>query len=105
MSKVSNNNYFLKFHKSILGGPIRAKEALIYSIIAEFEANKLPCFVSRSELAIRINESEATAERSLQTLIAYGLVKSRRSGRLRYLTTCAPEEVDLYQIDTPSVSK
>jgi biotin operon repressor len=55
--------------------------------VAEFEANGARCFISRKELGRRINESEHTAERSVQKLIAAGLLIATREGRLRYLST------------------
>jgi hypothetical protein len=52
------------------------------------------------ELASRINESEATAERAVQLLIKEGWLKFSREGRKRYLYTSYPSESDLYQLDT-----
>lgn len=100
MPKVQQKRYFLKFFHDIAGGPIKATEIWIYSIITEFEANKLPCFISRAELAKRINESESTAERSLQRLIKAGLIVATRDGRKRHLSTGYPQARDLYQNDT-----
>lgn len=111
MGKVSPSRYFIKVFTDLLRGNITAREALIYGIIAEFEAKNTPCFMSRAELARRINESEATAERSLQLLIKEGLVRTTRDGRKRYLHTVnlyqldTGQPSDLYQLDTQSVSK
>lgn len=100
MGKVTNSRYFIKSFTDLLQGNLTAREVLIYGIIAEFETNKTPCFISRADLARRINESEATAERSLQLLIAEGYVKAERQGRKRYLSTGYPQKPDLYQVDT-----
>lgn len=95
MSKLAPTRYFYKSFEHLLTGKVTAREALIYGIIHQFEANNTPCFISRAELAKRINESEATAERALQLLIKEGLVRTTRDGRKRYLHT-----VNLYQPDT-----
>jgi len=102
--KVSATRYFLKSYTELLSGPLTAREALIYGIVSEFEENKSECFISRQELAKRINESEATAERSVQLLIKEGWLKSRRDGRKRYLYTSQPNANDLYQLDTDELS-
>ena len=98
-NKIPSQRYFIKSFTDLLKGPITAREALIYGIVAEFEASNSPCFISRQELAKRINESEATAERAVQLLIKEGWLKSYRDGRKRYLSTSYPQ-ADLYQIDT-----
>ena len=95
MGKIPPEGYFYKSFKHLLTGKLTAREVLIFAIIYEFETNTGQCFISRAELAHRINESEATAERSLQVLIKEGYVRSTRDGRKRYLHT-----VDLYQVDT-----
>jgi DNA-binding transcriptional MocR family regulator len=100
MEKLSSGRYFIKSFTDLLQGKLTAREVLIYGIVAEFEANKTPCFISRAELAKRINESEATAERSLQLLISEGYIKATRQGRKRYLSTGYPQVADLYQVDT-----
>lgn len=100
MGKVPLTRYFIKSFTDLLHGKLTAREVLIYGIVAEFEANKTPCFISRAELAKRINESEATAERSLQLLISEGYIKASREGRKRYLSTGYPQKADLYQVDT-----
>lgn len=97
MKKVTASRFFLKSFVDLLGGQITAREVLIYGIVANFEANGLPCFVSRQELANRINESEATAERSVQLLIKEGWLIATRDGRKRRLKTVCPKERDLYQ--------
>ncbi len=100
MPKVANRSHFIKSFEHLLTGKLTAREVLIYGIIHQFEANKSPCFISRQELAKRINESEATVERSLQILIQEGYVIARREGRKRYLSTGYPQKHDLYQLDT-----
>jgi DNA-binding transcriptional ArsR family regulator len=109
MPKLPTTRFFIKSYTDLLQGNLTAREVLIYGIIAEFESNKTPCFLSRAELAKRINESEATAERALQLLIKEGYVKAERKGRKRYLSTGYPQgdtpTLDLYQVDTQSVSK
>jgi len=98
--KLPTTRYFLKSFTDMLCGSITAREVLIYAIVSEFEANNKPCFISRQELASRINESEATAERAVQLLIKEGWLKFSREGRKRYLYTSYPSESDLYQLDT-----
>lgn len=116
MGKVPPTRYFIKSFTDLLHGKLTAREVLIYGIVAEFEANETPCFISRAELAKRINESEATAERSLQLLISEGYIKATRNGRKRHLSTGYSQKPnlcqvdtsgkhDLYQIDTGIVSK
>lgn len=111
MSKVTPAPYFLKVFPHVLRGAIKAREALILAIVADFERNKAPCFISREELARRINESQASAERGVQTLLKAGLLTAKRKGRLRYLSTSnlyqvdTNQDADLYQNDTQSVSK
>ena len=100
MGKVPPTRYFIKSFTDLLHGKLTAREVLIYGIVAEFEANKTPCFISRAELAKRINESEDTAERSLQLLISEGYIKASREVRKRYLSTGYPQKADLYQVDT-----
>ena len=100
MGKLPPTRYFIKSFTDLLHGKLTAREVLIYGIVAEFEANKTPCFISRAELAQRINESEATAERALQLLISEGYIKASRQGRKRYLSTGYPQKPDLYQVDT-----
>lgn len=100
MDKVPLTRYFIKSFTDLLQGKLTAREVLIYGIVAEFEANQTPCFISRAEFAKRINESEATAERSLQLLITEGYIKATREGRKRYLSTSYPQKPDLYQVDT-----
>jgi predicted transcriptional regulator len=100
MSKVSNRSHFIKSFTHLLTGKLTAREVLIYGIVHQFEANNTPCFISRQELARRINESEATAERSLQLLITGGHIIARRQGKKRYLSTGSPQASDLYQLDT-----
>lgn len=95
MGKIPPDGYFYKSFKHLLTGNLTAREVLIFAIIHEFEVNTGHCFISRAELAQRINESEATAERSLQVLIKEGFVCCTRDGRKRYLRT-----VNLYQVDT-----
>lgn len=102
--KLPSQRYFIKSFINMLKGPLTAREVLIYGIISEFEANNKPCFVSRQELAERINESEATAERSVQLLIREGWLKFSREGRKRYLYTSYPKRNDLYQVDTDELS-
>lgn len=102
--KLPSQRYFLKSFTDMLQGPLTAREVLIYGIVSEFEANNKPCFVSRQELAERINESEATAERSVQLLIREGWLKFSREGRKRYLYTSYPERNNLYQVDTDELS-
>ena len=85
MAKIPSSRFFLKYYTDILKGPIKAREALIYAIVAEFQGNEATCFISRKELGKRINESEHSAERGLQTLIKAGLIKTKRQGRLRHL--------------------
>jgi predicted transcriptional regulator len=104
MPKVSKRSHFIKSFEHLLTGKLTAREVLIYGIIDQFEANDTPCFISRHELAKRINESEATAERALQLLIQEGYIIARRAGRKRYLSTGYPQEPDLYQLDTNEVS-
>jgi len=98
--KLPTTRYFLKSFTELLTGRITAREALIYGIVSEFEENNAECFISRQELAKRINESEATAERAVQLLIKEGWLKSKRDGRKRYLYTSRPNAHDLYQPDT-----
>ena len=100
MGKLPPTRYFIKSFTDLLHGKLTAREVLIYGIVAEFEANKTPCFISRADLAQRINESEATAERALQLLISEGYIKASRQGRKRYLSTGYPQKPDLYQVDT-----
>ncbi|NBW17065.1 MAG: helix-turn-helix domain-containing protein [Caulobacteraceae bacterium] len=100
MLKVSKRSHFIKSFEHLLTGKLTAREVLIYGIIHQFETNGTPCFISRQELAKRINESEATAERALQILIQEGYVVARREGRKRYLSTGYPQKRDLYQLDT-----
>jgi DNA-binding transcriptional ArsR family regulator len=95
MEKVPATRFFYKSFKDLLKGKLTAREALIYGIIADFGDNPNGCFISRADIAKRINESEATAERSLQLLIAEGYIKARRQGRKRYLSI-----TNLYQPDT-----
>jgi predicted transcriptional regulator len=104
MHKVSNQSHFIKSFTHLLTGKLTAREVLIYGIVHQFEANNTPCFISRQELAKRINESEATAERSLQLLIKEGYIVARREGRKRYLSTAYPQKPDLYQVDTNQVA-
>jgi predicted transcriptional regulator len=104
MPKVSNQSHFIKSFAHLLTGKLTAREVLIYGIVHQFEANNTPCFISRQELAKRINESEATAERSLQLLIKEGYIVARREGRKRYLSTAYPQKPDLYQVDTNQVA-
>jgi len=103
MNKVPNLSHFIKSFEHLLTGKLTAREVLIYGIIHQFEANNTPCFISRQELAKRINESEATAERALQLLIQEGYVTARREGRKRYLSTAYPQKGNLYQVDTNQV--
>jgi DNA-binding MarR family transcriptional regulator len=103
MPKVANRSHFIKSFEHLLTGKLTAREVLIYGIIYQFEANKTPCFISRQELAKRINESEATAERALQILIQEGYIIVRREGRKRYLSTSYPQKHNLYQLDTNKV--
>jgi len=103
MLKVSKRSHFIKSFEHLLTGKLTAREVLIYVIVDQFEANKTPCFISRQELAKRINESEATAERALQLLIQEGYIIARRAGRKRYLSTSYPQNHDLYQPDTNEV--
>jgi predicted transcriptional regulator len=103
MPKVSNQSHFIKSFTHLLTGKLTAREVLIYGIVHQFEANNTACFISRQELAKRINESEATAERSLQLLIKEGYIVVRREGRKRYLSTGYPQKPDLYQVDTNQV--
>ena len=98
--KIHRNRYFYKLFTDLLQGPITAREALIFGIVADFEVRGLPCFISRQELANRINESPATAERSVKLLLNIGLLKAHRKGRKRYLSTGYPQKADLYQPDT-----
>lgn len=109
MDKVPTHRLFIKSFQDLLKGKLTAREVLIYGIIHQFEVNNTPCFISRADLAKRINESEATAERSLKLLIKEGYVKAERKGRKRYLSTGYPQgttpPLDLYQPDTQSVSK
>ena len=109
MDKVSTPRLFIKSFQDLLTGNLTAREVLIYGIIHQFEVNKTPCFISRADLAKRINESEATAERSLKLLIKEGYITTERRGRKRYLSTGYPQgstpSPDLYQVDTQSVSK
>lgn len=100
MGKVPLTRYFIKSFTDLLQGKLTAREVLIYGIVAEFEVNQTPCFISRAELAKRINESEATAERALQLLISEGYIKATKNGRKRYLSTGYPQKPDLYQVDT-----
>lgn len=95
MGKIPPESYFYKSFKHLLTGKLTAREVLIYAIIYEFKENTGQCFISRAELAHRINESEATAERSIQLLIKEGHLRTTRDGRKRYLHT-----VNLYQVDT-----
>jgi len=104
MPKVANRSHFIKSFEHLLTGKLTAREVLIYGIIHQFEANQTPCFISRQELARRINESEATAERALQILLQEGYVIARREGRKRYLSTGYPQKHDLYQLDTNQVA-
>lgn len=104
MPKVANRSLFIKSFQHLLTGKLTAREVLIYGIVHQFEANNTPCFISRQELAKRINESEATAERSLQLLIQEGYIIARREGRKRYLSTAYPQKSDLYQVDTNQVA-
>jgi hypothetical protein len=111
MPKVSNTPFFIKSFEHLLTGKLTAREVLIYGIVHQFEINRTPCFISRQELAKRINESEATAERSLQLLIKEGLIRITRQGRKRYLHTVnlyqldTHQHIDLYQKEGQSVSK
>lgn len=100
MQKLPVNRHFIKAFEDLLTGNLRSREVVIYGIVAQFEANQTPCFISRAELAKRINESEATAERSVQLLIAEGYLVARRVGRKRYLSTSYPQKPNLYQPDT-----
>jgi predicted transcriptional regulator len=84
---ITPPRYFIKFYNDIMTGEITAREALVYAIVAEFEANGAQCFISRKELGQRINESEHSAERAVQVLLKAGLLISRRDGRTRYLST------------------
>jgi len=98
MTNLSANHHFYKSFKNLLQGKLTAREVLIYGIILSFNNTK-GCFISRAEFAARINESEATAERSIQLLISEGYVKANRQGRKRYLVI-----TDLYQPDTSQVT-
>ena len=102
-NKLSSTRYFLKSFEDLLQGKLTAREVLIYGIVSKFEENQTPCFISRQELAKRINESEATAERAVQLLITEGWLKFSREGRKRYLYTSYPNNTDLYQPDTDEV--
>lgn len=100
MNKVPTTRFFYKSYKDLLKGKLTAREVLIYGIIDSFSDNPDGCFISRADIAKRINESEATAERSLQLLIEEGYIIARRKGRKRYLSTAYPQKSDLYQVDT-----
>jgi hypothetical protein len=104
MNKVPTTRFFYKSFKDLLKGKLTAREVLIYGIIDSFSDNPNGCFISRADIAERINESEATAERSLQLLISEGYVKARRQGRKRYLSTAYPQKDNLYQVDTNQVA-
>ena len=95
MSKVPADGYFYKSFKHLLTGKLTAREVLIFAIVHEWETTTGACFASRADIAERINESEATAERSIQLLIKEGHLRTTRDGRKRYLHT-----VNLYQVDT-----
>lgn len=95
MGKIPPEGYFYKSFKHLLAGKLTAREVLIYAIVHEWETSTGTCYVSRADIARRINESEATAERSIQLLIKEGHLRATRDGRKRYLHT-----VDLYQVDT-----
>ena len=95
MNNLPANHHLYKSFKNLLKGKLTAREVLIYGIIASFSDSPNGCFISRAEIAERINESEATAERAVQLLISEGYVKAYRQGRKRYLTL-----TDLYQVDT-----
>jgi len=100
MNNLPANHHFYKSFKNLLKGKLTAREVLIYGIILSFKNNPNGCFISRAEFAERINESEATAERSIQLLISEGYVKAYRQGRKRYLAL-----TDLYQVDTDETNE
>lgn len=111
MENLPLNSHFYKTFKNLLKGKLTAREVLVYGIIYSFKDNPNGCWISRADIAKRINESEATAERAVQLLISEGYIRTHRKGRLRYYTL-----TDLYQVDTnepddlyqnkgPSVSK
>ncbi len=87
MVKLASSRPFIKYYPDLLKGNIRAREALVYAVVAEFEQYGKKCFISRKELGKRINESEHSAERAVQILIKAGLLTSSRKGKLRYLST------------------
>ena len=95
MEKIPAPRFFYKSFKDLLKGKLTAREVLIYGIIADFHDNPNGCFISRADIAKRINESEATAERALQLLISEGYIKASRKGRKRFLSV-----TNLYQPDT-----
>ena len=95
MGKIPPEGYFYKSFKHLLTGKLTAREVLIFAIVHEWETTTGACFASRADIADRINESEATAERSIQLLIKEGHLRTTRDGRKRYLHT-----VNLYQVDT-----
>ena len=95
MGKIPPEGYFYKSFKHLLTGKLTAREVLIFAIVHEWETTTGACFASRADIADRINESEATAERSIQLLIKEGHLRTTREGRKRYLHT-----VNLYQVDT-----
>ena len=111
MSKIPPEGYFYKSFKHLLTGKLTAREVLIFAIVHEWETTTGACFASRADIADKINESEATAERSIQLLIKEGHLRTTRDGRKRYLHTVNLYQPDtgqvsnLYQPDTQSVSK
>ena len=95
MENLPLNSHFYKTFKNLLKGKLTAREVLVYGIIYSFKDNPNGCWISRADIARRINESEATAERAVQLLISEGYIRTHRKGRLRYYTL-----TDLYQVDT-----
>lgn len=99
MTTLPSNHHFFKSFKNLLTGKLTARDVLVYGIIHSFKDSPDGCFLSRAEFSKRINESEATAERSIQLLISEGYVKAIRQKRKRRLVL-----TDLYQVDTNQVS-
>jgi len=62
-------------------------EAILLAYIAEFEAQGLPCFASRSRIAEDLHLGQSTIQRIIKTLIKSGHVTISRNGWKRVLQT------------------
>lgn len=82
--KLTRQDYFYKIPKIWLT-VLSPREAFILAIVKEFESSGAKCYLSRREFGARLNESPASVERTIQDLLAKGLLVAVRNGRLRYL--------------------